>query len=135
MDTRTSTAIRKAIKDHWQSKTDEQLANALHTTTDVITKMRTTMNLKGTESLKDYARRYLLEMTEPEKKAFMDRISAELIWRMAEGSPATSGELSINTEPIRIDISHQLLKVYGPRIIDSLPEDSERSRLSAGTGK
>lgn len=131
-DTKT---IKWAIKTYWRSKTDDQLAHSLHTTPDVITKMRQTLNFKGTESLKDYCRRYLLEMTEPEKKEFMSRLPAELIWRMSEGSPATSGTLEVSTEPIRIDISHQLETVYGKRIITQLPTDSETGRLPAGTSK
>ena len=135
MDKSTSSGIRKAIKDYWKIKTDAQLASSLRTTPDVITKMREELNLKGTESLKDYVRRYLLEMTEPEKKEFMQRLPAELIWRMAEGSPATSGDININTEPIRIDITHQLLKVYGPRIIDTVPTNGEGSRLPERAGE
>ena len=127
-DTKT---IKWAIKKYWQTKTDNQLANSLHTTVDVITKMRQTLNLKGTESLKDYVRRYLLEMTDPEKKEFMSRLPAELIWRMAEGSPATSGDININTEPVRINITHALETIYGKRIITQLPTDGERRQLTS----
>lgn len=127
-------AIKWAIKKYWQTKTDEQLATSLHTTTDVITKMRLEQNLKGTESLKDYCRRYLLEMTDPEKKEFMARLPAELIWRMGEGSPATSGDININTAPIRIDITHALETIYGKRIITQLPADGEGRQLTSGSG-
>ena len=137
MTPKDSAGIRKAIRDHWKLKTDDQLAASLRTNTDTIRKMRAEMNLKGTESLKQFAQRYLLEMTDPEKKEFMSRLPAELIWRMAEGSPATSGDININTEPIRIDITHQLLKVYGyadSRSAGALPADGERIGLPARTG-
>ena len=90
-----SKAIKWAINKYWLSKTDDELAHSLHTTSDVITKMRLELNLKGTESLKEYARRYLLEMTEPEKKKFMLGLPSELVWRMSEGSPHTTEDMTI----------------------------------------
>lgn len=130
-----SKAIKWAIKKYWQEKTDDQLAASLHTTPDVVTKMREELNLKGTESLKDYARRYLLEMSPADKKEFMRRLPADLIWKMAEGSPATTGDININQEPIRIDITHQLLKVYGPESSARVLEHSENIRLPERSGE
>ena len=136
-------ALKKAIKAFWLTKTDEQLAASLshrhpEITPFVVREMRHSLDLKGKESLKDFARRYLLEMTDPEKKEFMSRLPAELIWRMAEGSPATTGDININTEPIRIDIRHQLLKIYGPTdgtIPAEVLAGGEAGRLSGGPGE
>ena len=131
-------AIKWAIKKFWRTKTDEQLATGLNTTTEQVTQMREEMGLKGNESLKDFARRYLLEMTEPQKREFMSSLSPELIFKMAEGNPATTGSLEISQEPIRIDITHQLLKVYGPTdgtVTARVLEDGEGSRIAAGSGK
>lgn len=42
---------------------------------------------KGTFSLKTYAKKYLQEMTDEEKLAFMEGLPKEVIWKMAEGNP------------------------------------------------
>jgi hypothetical protein len=39
------------------------------------------------KSLKEYSREYLACMTEEERQDFMDGISKETIWKMAEGNP------------------------------------------------
>ncbi len=136
MNKKDETAFRLAVEKHWKNKTDEQMARGMPgKTIEEVRLMRESLNLKGKESLKEYAKRYLLEMPEAEKREFMKSLPSELIWRMAEGSPATSGEITVNQEPVRIDITHQLLKVYGPRIIDQLPDRSESSRLPAGPSK
>ena len=136
MTPKDTAAIKLAIKKYWTTKTDEDLARSIPgTTPDTIRRMRLELNLKGTESLKDYGRRYLLEMSDAEKKEFMQRLPAELIWKMGEGQPATSGEITVNQEPILINITHQLQKVYGPRIIDQVPGDGEGGRLTTGSGE
>lgn len=118
MTKREEEALKWAIEKFWNTKTDDEIAIGLKVSTEEVIQMRHEMGLKGKESLKDYARRYLLEMTEPQKKEFMSKLSPELIFKMAEGNPATTGTLEINTEPIKIDITHQLLKVYGDRRLD-----------------
>lgn len=118
MTKREEEAIKWAIERFWKEKSDDEIAIGLKVSTEEVIQMRHEMGLKGKESLKDYARRYLLEMTDPQKKEFMSKLSPELIFKMAEGNPATTGTLEINNEPIRIDITHQLLKVYGDRPID-----------------
>lgn len=42
---------------------------------------------KGTISLKEYARKYLLQMSEEEKLAFMEGMDKIDIFKMAEGNP------------------------------------------------
>ncbi len=40
-------------------------------------------------TLKEYARDFLARMTEEERDTFMDGLSKETIWKMAEGNPQT----------------------------------------------
>lgn len=127
-------AIKWAIRKYWKEKTDAELATGLKVSEEKIKEMREDLGFArdtiGKESMKDFARRYLLEMSEEMKTEFMKKLSPELIWKMAEGQPATTGSLEIGVEPIRIDISHQLLKVYGPPntpSVERIPEYSETS--------
>lgn len=119
--------IKWAIEKHWRDMTDEQIARGLRVPLEQVETMREKMgierNRRGKESLKAFAQRYLMEMPEEEKMLFMKKLPAELIWKMAEGSPATSGTLDIGIEPVKIEISHQLLKAYGPT---ALPGSRER---------
>ena len=131
-------ALVWAIEKYWKEHSDEWIAKGLSLTTEEVKAKRESMGVayrKGTESLKEFARRYLLEMAEEDKLVFIKGLSSDLVWRMAEGSPASSGTLDISTEPIKIDITHQLAKVYGKRTIegdaggrpDILPEYREVS--------
>lgn len=118
------------------SKSDTEIATLAGVLPADVTALRASLGLtkpQGTETLKQYAARYLLEMTESEKKEFIKKLPEEMVWKMAEGSPATTGEIKVNQEPVRIDITHQLLKVYGPRVIDQVPGDGEAGRLPAGS--
>ena len=51
------------------------------------------------KSMKEYTRSYLENMTEEERIDFMGKIDPELIWKMAEGNPASKstidGELKL----------------------------------------
>lgn len=42
---------------------------------------------KGTISLKEYAKKYLQELDEEGKREFMEGLSKDIIWKMAEGNP------------------------------------------------
>ncbi len=128
-------AIEWAIRKYWREKTDVELARGLSTSRKTVTEkevkaMREKIGFKrdqvGKESLKQFAQRYLLEMSDEMKAEFMSKLPKELIWRMAEGQPATSGSLDIGVEPIKIDITHQLEKVYGPKPVSfrELPQNS-----------
>lgn len=113
---------------------DEQIAKDYKVSPADVALLRSPTSKK--ETLKDYARRYLLEMTEEEKKMFIEKLPAEMVWKMGEGMPATTGTLDLNnTEPIRIDITHQLLKVYGPTSSPEMPQSSESSQLPAGSSE
>lgn len=47
---------------------------------------------KGTISLKEYAKRYLQELSEEDKIKFMEGLSKDIIWKMAEGNPHNTEE-------------------------------------------
>lgn len=41
----------------------------------------------GTVSLKEYARKYLQELSDEDKEKFMEGLSKDIIWKMSEGNP------------------------------------------------
>lgn len=49
---------------------------------------------KPGESLKEFSKRFLATRTEKEKFAFMEGMSKDMIWRMAEGNPDQNNKLS-----------------------------------------
>ena len=95
MEPKDEKAVRWAIGKYWKQKSDQQLSEALSLPIEKIVEMREQMGHKRTETLKDYARRYLLEMGEEEKKEFMRALPKDLIWRMAEGQPHTTEDTTI----------------------------------------
>lgn len=50
---------------------------------------------KGTVSLKEYAKKYLLELDDEEKLAFMKGINKDKIWEMAEGKASQDNTLDV----------------------------------------
>lgn len=54
------------------------------------------------KTMKEWAREYLLAMTDEERDAFMDGMEKEVIWKMAEGNPhqTTDHEVTIHPQPI-----------------------------------
>lgn len=52
---------------------------------------------KGVISLKEYAKKYLQELSDEEKLEFMKGIDKDKIWEMAEGKAAQGGSFDINT--------------------------------------
>lgn len=146
MNTADEEAIKWAITKYWQEKTDEELARGLSISLEQVITVREKMELyrnkKGAETLKEFARSYLFEMSKEDKTAFMKGLPKDLIWKMAEGQAATTGTLDVHTEPIKIDITHQLMKVYGAKpkelgepSTDIVPEYREVSRESEGSSR
>lgn len=74
---------------------------------------------KGSKSLKTFAREYLETLPPEEKIRFMEALPEELVWKMAEGAPATKLEGS-NENPLVIEI-----KNYG-QINNPVPISTER---------
>ncbi len=71
---------------------------------------------KGTISLKEYARKYLQELDEEGKKEFMEGLSKDIIWKMAEGNPKQDTD---------INPSDNLMKVLGIKYIKpDVPNDN-----------
>lgn len=46
------------------------------------------------ESLKEYAKRRLANMTDEEKEEFMNGLSKDIVWKMGEGNPKQDTEFS-----------------------------------------
>lgn len=137
---KVDTEVVKFALSTTPNKSDAEIAKACGVTPTDVATTRASLGIsqikKNTETLKQYAARYIMEMTESEKKEFIQKLPADLVWRMAEGQPATTGTLDlINTEPIKIDISHQLHRIYGTTGTPRVLEHSEGSELPAGTSK
>lgn len=133
------TAVEWAIKKYYLIRSDETLALGLNTSVEVVQQTMRDLGLVrpvGEETMKDAARKYLMEKSAVEKRDFLKRLDREepiKLWEMAEGRAASTGELTINHEPQRIDITHQLLKVYGPpdgTIAGEVLRVSEESELA-----
>jgi hypothetical protein len=67
---------------------------------------------KGTLSLKEYARKYLMELPEDEKIAFMKGLNKDIIWKMAEGNPENKTDLTSGGKPI-LQISEEIAAKHG----------------------
>lgn len=57
---------------------------------------------KGSISMKEWVKRKLLSMTDEEREVFMEGLSKDIIWKMAEGNPDTSTDLTSGGKPIPI---------------------------------
>lgn len=65
-------------------------------------------NLKGRpkgKTMKEYARDYLLQMTDEERDEWLDGLPKELIWKMSEGNPKQDTEVTgeVTTKVISVD--------------------------------
>ena len=54
---------------------------------------------KGTLSLKEYAKKYLQEMSDEDKLEFMKGINKVDIWKLAEGNPKSDDTLMVGELP------------------------------------
>ena len=52
---------------------------------------------KGSKTLKTFAREYLERLPPEEKIKFLEALPEELVWKMAEGAPATKLEGSVSS--------------------------------------
>lgn len=53
------------------------------------------------KSLKTFAREYLESLDDEGKKAYMEKLPAELVWRMAEGNPSNENKHELTPETIK----------------------------------
>lgn len=56
---------------------------------------------KGTISLKEYAKKYLQELDDEQKQKFMEGLSKDIVWKMAEGNPSNENNLNLTPETIK----------------------------------
>lgn len=70
----------------------------------------------GTISLKEYAKKYLRDLTDEEKLAFMKGLDKDKIWEMAEGKAAQDGTL---------DVKGGLVISFDNAFVSAPEEDSE----------
>lgn len=56
---------------------------------------------KGSTSLKTWAKEYLSSMTEDERIDFMDGLPKDIIWKMAEGNPHSTEDITSAGEAIQ----------------------------------
>ena len=74
------------------------------------------------KTMKEFAREYLMAQTNEEKIAFLNSLSKDTVWRMAEGNPANDMEIKGNVNHI-FYLPTQLLEKHD---LPQLPEpDSE----------
>ena len=52
------------------------------------------------KSLKEYSREYLASMTDEERQDFLDGITKETVWKMAEGNPESKSEVKVEGDKI-----------------------------------
>lgn len=72
-------------------------------------------------SMKEFARQRFKWMDYDEKKAFIDALPPDIVWRMAEGNPSTDTKQEVSGS-LTIEISEKIAnknKLYDP---DSSPE-------------
>ena len=73
------------------------------------------------ESLKEWVRRQLLNMDDKERKAFLKTIPPEMQWRMAEGNPHNTDDVTSGGEKLVIQISKEVAE---KNVINTQPSDN-----------
>ena len=56
------------------------------------------------QTLKEYVRAWLANMTEEEKSEFLKSVPRELVWKMAEGNPANETDVTTGGERLYIPL-------------------------------
>lgn len=90
--------LKFAINKFWREKSDAELAESLDVDEQTVRETRIKMGLelpKGTETLKEFAKRYILEMSERDKHAFIKSLPPDLVWKMAEGNAPTTTDSTV----------------------------------------
>lgn len=55
-------------------------------------------------TLKEFARRMLMSMTDEEKLAYLKQLPPEIVWRMSEGNPSNSTDLTTGGEKLESQV-------------------------------
>jgi len=58
------------------------------------------------KTLKEWAKEYLMQMTDEERDAWMEGIPKELVWKMAEGNPHQTTDVDVNGD-IKVTLSQE----------------------------
>jgi len=76
------------------------------------------INRKGRpkgKTLKEYAREFLMSMSDEDKKNFLNSLNPDVLWRMAEGNPHQTKDITSGGHPLQFtDVAKD----------SGLPEDS-----------
>lgn len=67
---------------------------------------------KGSVSLKEYAKRYLMELSDEEKEEFMRGLNKDRIWEMAEGKAESKTDLTSDGKPIQIIVPAEVAQSF-----------------------
>lgn len=90
------------------NKSDAEIAKQCGVKKEEVAAIRSDLGLTITtpnETLKDYSKRYLMNMTESEKKEYIERVevaSPGFAWKMGEGNPHSSGDVTHVVPPTPI---------------------------------
>lgn len=68
-------------------------------------------------TLKEFARRYLMTLSDEEKLAYLESLPREIVWKMAEGNPH-------NTQDVTSDNKALGVPILSPLMTNALPNDS-----------
>lgn len=80
------------------------------------------LNPKGRpqgKTLKEFAREYLLNLPDDEKKAYLAELPKEIVWKMAEGNPHQSTD-----EKVDVTLPQPLLEAMRLKTAPIVPEET-----------
>ena len=55
---------------------------------------------KKGKTMKEYAREFMMLMTDEEKEDFMNSLESDVVWKMAEGQPHQTTDIEVEFKPI-----------------------------------
>lgn len=58
----------------------------------------------GTVSMKEYAKKMLASMNDEERQEFMNGLSKDIIWEMAEGKAQNNSDITSAGQPISVNL-------------------------------
>lgn len=78
---------------------------------------------KGSKSLKTFVKEYLENLPEEEKIEYLKTLPPELVWRMAEGNPHNTGDITTGGQPIPLLGANKDVLNNNSNSEDSQPEE------------
>lgn len=79
-------------------------------------------NLQGRpkgKTMKEFAREFLMAMSDEKKLKFLNSLSKDVVWKMAEGNPESSTEISgKDGQPIQVTLVDLIKKADESRLRD-----------------